>query len=283
MTSEAGFPWEAPTEHGKHWIEVEVSYPADPSKHEGAGAITWGANLDRLSPLGEEAVSIIKEAWERREHPHDPAKRDQKESQPIGRAPSSDATIKPGWPEHIDPLQYWVHLTLNAPVNERWVEESGENWLGGQLIDDGIVKRSVTVEATTSLGRRALRIMEALHSAHPRYESGPPKGGERTRPRPELASAGTPKGPGMPAWGKMRFVDYPHANIAINRIQGRIRLELTVHSPGAKLGPESSVGTCFADATTRLSLTVEEARALAAALEEEAAREAEAAGPEFNS
>jgi hypothetical protein len=242
-----------------------------------------------MTPLGEEAVSVIKEAWEQRgKDPRDPAKREQKESPPIDRVPSSDATMKPGWPEHIDPLQYWVRLTLDAPVNERWVEETGENWARGRLINDGVVKRSVTVEATTSLGRRALRIMEALHSAHPYDESGPPKGGDRARPQPELASAGMPKGSGMPrgpgiptgpgmrTWGQM--VDYPHAKIVIDHVQGRVRLHLTVLSKLAKFGPESSTGTCFADATTRVSLTVEEARALAAALEEEAAREAGAAG-----
>jgi len=53
-----------------------------------------------------------------------------------------------------------------------------------------------------------------------------------------------------------------------------------VHSRLAKYGPESSSGTCFADATTRVWLTVEEARALAAALEEEATREAGAESEE---
>ena len=83
VTSEAGFPWDAPapTEHGKHAIEIELSYPVNPWEHEGAGAITWGAGLDRLAPLGEEAVSIIKEAWEQeREHPRDRTNREQKES-----------------------------------------------------------------------------------------------------------------------------------------------------------------------------------------------------------
>ena len=75
MTSEPGFPWDAPapTEHGRRAIEIELSYPVNPWEHEGAGAITWGAALDRLAPLGEEAVSIIKDAWgQRREHsiPH---------------------------------------------------------------------------------------------------------------------------------------------------------------------------------------------------------------------
>ncbi len=66
---------------------------------------------------------------------------------------------------------------LSVPVNERWVEEAGENWSRGQLINDGIVKRSVTVEATTRLGRRALRIIEALHSAHPFNDIEPPERG----------------------------------------------------------------------------------------------------------
>ena len=84
VTAEAGFSWEAPAEYGEHEIEVELSYPVNPWEHEGAGAISWGARLDRLAPLGEEAVSIIKEAWEQRdEGPHDPA----------GRAASSPTGI----------------------------------------------------------------------------------------------------------------------------------------------------------------------------------------------
>jgi hypothetical protein len=35
----------------------------------------------------------------------------------------------------------------------------------------------VTVEATTALGRRALRIVESLHSAHPFNESDHPESG----------------------------------------------------------------------------------------------------------
>ena len=54
MTSEVGFSWEAPTEHGQHWIELELDHPVNPWEHEGAGSITWGANLDRLAPLGEQ-------------------------------------------------------------------------------------------------------------------------------------------------------------------------------------------------------------------------------------
>ena len=57
MTSGADFPWDtpAPNEHGKQWIEVELDHPANPWEHEGAASITWGANLDRLAPLGEMA------------------------------------------------------------------------------------------------------------------------------------------------------------------------------------------------------------------------------------
>ena len=180
MTSEAGFPWDAPApaEHGKQWIDIALDHPVNPWEHEGAGSITWGANLDRLAPLGEEAVSIMKEAWEQRgEDPRGRAKREPKESEPVDRGPTVGAGIKPGWASRVELRQYWVHLTLSVPVNERWVEETGENWTRGQLIDDGIVKRSVTVEATTRLGRRALRIIEALHSAHPFNDIEPPERG----------------------------------------------------------------------------------------------------------
>jgi hypothetical protein len=68
-------------------------------------------------------------------------------------------------------------MTLNQPSNQRWVEERGENWSHGELVDDGIVKRRVTVEAATHLGRRALRIIEALHSAHPFNELKTPERG----------------------------------------------------------------------------------------------------------
>ena len=77
MTSEAGFPRDAPApnEHGKQWIEIELDHPVNPWEHEGAGSVSWGANLDRLAPLGEEAVSIIKEAWElRQEDPRERAR-----------------------------------------------------------------------------------------------------------------------------------------------------------------------------------------------------------------
>jgi hypothetical protein len=68
-------------------------------------------------------------------------------------------------------------MTLYQPINQRWVEERGENWSHGKVVDDGIVKRSATVEATTRLGRRALRIIEALHAAHPFNELETPERG----------------------------------------------------------------------------------------------------------
>ena len=74
--------------------------------------------------------------------------------------------------------QYWIHLTLHQPINERWREEQGENWSRGELVNDGIVKRGVTVEATTHLGRRALRIVETLHGAHPFNELKRPERGD---------------------------------------------------------------------------------------------------------
>ncbi len=179
MASEAGFPWSPPAEYGKHEIQIELSYPVNPWEHEGAGAISWGANLDRLAPLGDEAVSIIKEVWEQqREHPSGRTKREEKESEPVDRAPSRDASIKPGWAGRVEFRQYWIRLTLSAPVNERWIEHTGENWSHGQLINDGVVKRSVTVEATTRLGRRALRIIEALHGDHPYNELQLPEHGD---------------------------------------------------------------------------------------------------------
>ena len=179
MTSEAGFPWDAPapTEHGKHSVEIVLDHPVNPWEHEGAGSITWGANLDRLAPLGEEAVSIIKEAWEQREQPRDRTKREEKESEPVDRVPTTGAGIKPGWASRVEFRKYWIRLTLSVPVNERWVEDAGENWSRGQLINDGIITRMVIVEATTRLGRRALRIIEALHSAHPFNDIEPPERG----------------------------------------------------------------------------------------------------------
>lgn len=120
MTSGAGVSWEAPTEHGSHWIEIELDHPVNPSEHEGAGSVTWGANLDRLAPLGEEAVSIIKEAWEHRgANPHDQVERERKESERVDRVQTTGASIKPGWAGRIDHHQYWIHLTLYQPINER--------------------------------------------------------------------------------------------------------------------------------------------------------------------
>lgn len=175
MTSQAPFPWGPPAEHERAWITIELDHPVDPWVHDGAGSITWGANFHRLAPLGEEAVSIIREAWERREDPRDQAKREEEQSEPIDRVPDAGASIKPGWAEHIEFRQYWIHLTLYRPVNERWEEKiSAEGWQERKLVNDGIDERSVTVEATTKLGRRALRIVEALHTAHPHNEQEAP-------------------------------------------------------------------------------------------------------------
>jgi len=180
VASEAGFPWDppAPAEHGKQWIEIELDHPVNPWEHEGAGSINWGANLDRLAPLGEEAVGIIKEAWaQRREDPRDRAKREPKESEPVDRVPTTGASINPGWASRVEFREYWIHLTLYQPINERWQEKEGEDWYRGELVNDGIVRRGVTVEATTHLGRRALRIVETLHGAHPFNELEPPERG----------------------------------------------------------------------------------------------------------
>jgi hypothetical protein len=154
VASEAGFPWgpSASADHGREWIEIELDHPVNPWEHEGAGSITWGANLDRFAPLGEEAVGIIREAWDqRREDPCDRAKREPEESEPVDRVPNTDASIKPGWASRVEFEQYWIHLTLHQPINERWREGQGENWSRGELVNDGIVKRGVTVEATTHL------------------------------------------------------------------------------------------------------------------------------------
>lgn len=71
-----------PAEHGRHWIKIELDDPVNPWEREGAGSITWGASLDRLAPLGDEAVSIIKEAWEHRGgSPQDRSEREVGESQ----------------------------------------------------------------------------------------------------------------------------------------------------------------------------------------------------------
>ena len=180
MASEAGFPWgaSAPNDHGKQWIEIELDHPVNPWEHGGAGSITWGANLDRLAPLGEEAVGIIKEAWERRqEDPCERAKREPEESEPVDRGPTTGASIKPGWVAgRIQPV---LDPPDAAPAHQPAMgEERGENWSRGELVDDGIVKRGVTVEATTRLGRRALRIIEALRGAHPFNELKRPERGD---------------------------------------------------------------------------------------------------------
>jgi hypothetical protein len=84
-------------EPGRQWIEIELAHPVNPWGHEGVGSITWGANLDRSAPPG----------------------------------------------------------------------------------DDGIVRRGAPDEATTQLGQKALRIAEALHSAHPYDQQEPPRSRDR--------------------------------------------------------------------------------------------------------
>ena len=69
MSAAPEFARETPPERGSDRIEIELDHPVNPWEHDGAGSITWGANLDRLAPLGEEAVSIIKEAWQHRTDP----------------------------------------------------------------------------------------------------------------------------------------------------------------------------------------------------------------------
>jgi hypothetical protein len=179
VTPEAEFPWAIPAEREEASIRIELDHPVNPWEHEGAGSIWWGANLDRLAPLAQEAVSIIKEAWERRgERIQDRARREEEESEPVERVPTTGASITPGWAARIEPNQYWVRLTLYRAVNQRWEEQEGENWARGQLVNDGILERGVTVEATTHLGRRALRIVEALHSPHPFGELKRPERGD---------------------------------------------------------------------------------------------------------
>jgi hypothetical protein len=124
-----------------------------------------------------ECACQAESARRRQEHPRDRAKREPEESQPVDRVPTTGASIKPGWANRIEFNQYWIHLTLYQPINERWQEEQGENWSRGELLNDGIVKRGVTVEATTHLGRRALRIVETLHGAHPFNELKRPERG----------------------------------------------------------------------------------------------------------
>lgn len=40
MTSGAEFSWEAPSEHGRHWIEIELYHLVNPWEHEVVGSIT---------------------------------------------------------------------------------------------------------------------------------------------------------------------------------------------------------------------------------------------------
>jgi len=175
VTSGVVLSWEGPTHRGRQWIEIEIDHPVNPWEHEGAGSITWGAQLDRMTPLGEEAVSIIREARQREENLRDQTPRQRPESEPVERVAIAGASIKPGWAGRIERDQYWVNLTLYQPVNERWKKELGKNWSREELIDDGILKRGVIVEATTDLGRRALRIVEALHSDDPYKELAAPE------------------------------------------------------------------------------------------------------------
>ena len=189
MTSAVVLSWERPTELGRQWIEIELDHPVNPWEREGARSISWGAQLDRMTPLGEEAVSIIKEAWQQRaENTRDQTQRQRNESEPVDRVAIAGASIKLGWAGRIELDQYWVNLTLYQPVNERWKRELGKNWSHQDLIDDGILRRGVIVEATTDLGRRALRIVEALHSAHPYNELDAPENWrEWTESRPRSA------------------------------------------------------------------------------------------------
>jgi len=195
VTSAVGLSWEGSTERARQWIEIELDHPVNPREHDGAGSITWGAQLDRMTLLGEEAVSIIKEAWQHREeNMRDQTRRQRDESEPVDRVAIAGTSIKPGWAGHIELDQYWVNLTLYQPVNERWKRELEKNWSHQELIDDGILKRGVIVEATTDLGRRALRIVEALHSAHPYNELDAEENWREwteSRPRSALRWGGT--------------------------------------------------------------------------------------------
>ena len=78
-------------------------HPVHRWEHEGAGSITWGAHLDRLAPLGEEAVSVVKAAWaQRREDPRERTRREQDVSQPVDRHPTTVTSIKPGWAGRVE-------------------------------------------------------------------------------------------------------------------------------------------------------------------------------------
>jgi hypothetical protein len=121
-----------PAEHGKQSIEIELSHPVNPSEHEGAGSITWGASLDRLAPLGEEAVGIIKQAWaQRAEDPRAQVKRERTESESVERVPTADASVKPGWAARIDRDQYWIRLTLYQPVMNAGTKRPGSTGQAG--------------------------------------------------------------------------------------------------------------------------------------------------------
>ena len=116
-----------PGEREEASIRIVLDHPVNPWEHQGAGSIWWGANLDRLAPLAEEVVSIIREAWEQRgEGIHDRGRREREESEPVEREPAAGLSIAPGWAARIEPNQYWIRLTLYRPVNPRWEEQEGE-------------------------------------------------------------------------------------------------------------------------------------------------------------
>jgi hypothetical protein len=185
--------WDPPTRdhrapgRGQHWIEIELRYPVNPWEHNGSGEISWGAHLDRLAPLGEEAVSIIREkrAQDLEEHWATRRRREEAGAKPVDleRSDGSDDQPRPGWPAHHEDGELWIHLTLYQPLNQRWEEWEGEveyegkkcSTSHGEMVDDGIIKRGATVEATTPLGQRAMRIMETLHSPHPYNELPDPE------------------------------------------------------------------------------------------------------------
>jgi hypothetical protein len=105
MTAEREFSWEPPAESGRQWIEIELDHPVNPWEHDGAGSISWGAHLDRSAPLGEEAVSIIKEACEQRgKHPGLALAADAQPGRPRPHA-SSARSSRPPAPDatEIDP------------------------------------------------------------------------------------------------------------------------------------------------------------------------------------
>ena len=93
------------------------------------------------------------------------------EAKPVDleRSDGKDDQPRPGWPAHHEDGELW---TLYQPLNQRWEEWEGEveyegkkcSMSHGEMVDDGIIKRGATVEATTPLGQRPMRIMETLHS-----------------------------------------------------------------------------------------------------------------------